>query len=199
MKIYKRLPPFTDAQITFMAAAFSLFALVLPGVATAQADPFPSTNVTNGSPTTQKCEQTDATHQTCFVSNPPLPSGKGGAFGPNHGLQSNIASPGYKLEYASFVLSGPHPCNGDDFSPKTGPGGVPWGVGSWANCWQISRTSDHVVWGYTLKGVQGGEVSIEPTWDHGPGIKGSISQDGVIHAAARLTLIYAKIPQSKDK
>ena len=175
-------------------AAFSLVAILLSTEAAAdsvwesisnavtnffqslpKSDPFPTPVTTNAVATEQTCQQTDPTHQVCFVSNPPLNSGDGGAYGPNHGLQSNTASPGYKLIYASFVLSGPHLCFGDDFSPRNGPAGEPWGFGQWAECWIISRTDTHVIWGYTMKGVQT-DTTAYVTWDNGPGMKWEIGE-----------------------
>jgi hypothetical protein len=174
------------------ATAVLLGTLAFVRVSGRPADPFPdSTGITNASPTTQSCQQVDPKHQVCFVSNPPLPSAKGGAFGPNHGLQSNHASPGYKLVYAAFALSGSHPCFGDDYSPHGGPGGEPWGIGFWAHCWITSRTGDHVTWGYTMMGEQGA-TSVYPTFDNGPGVKFEREPDSSIKEAARLTLIYAK-------
>jgi hypothetical protein len=180
---------------TEICAGTGIF-LLLSAAHSLASDPFP-TPVTgptaNAVQTSQNCVQVNATHQKCSVANPPLASAAGGAWGPNRFLQSNVASPGYKLESVTFKLVGPHPCTGNDASPHSGPNHEPWGNGSWAKCWQVSKTDDHVVWGYTIQGGQGNTTfSAGVSSSQGLQLKWVVTNDYTVSEAAVLELVYVK-------
>jgi hypothetical protein len=150
---------------------------------------------------TVNCAPIDSTHIKCEQTVKAMTSGGGKWFGPYYTFSSGAPPEGYHLQSASFDLIGPHPCNGNDFSPIINDPGKPWnghhtGAGAWAVCYLAARDIDTAVWNYSIQGLEAHD-----TWYIWPGTKdadkGVLVQiqggkPGHVIEPAKMELIYVK-------